>query len=143
MNFPVHIEFRGMAPCGLVQDRAHEHALKLGSFASDIASCRVAIDRQQKHPHEERPFGVHIVLNLPRQELAVSRVQHRDVQSALRDAFEAMKRLLEDVARRRTWRLLRQPWPVAVQPLEPGAFAGDWCAETLEGASHGRNLECR
>ena len=125
MNFPVHIEFRGMPPCAILQDRVYEHVQELEIFASDVASCHVAIDLQQKHPHEGRPFGAHIIFNFPRQELAVSRVQHEDAHAALCDAFDAMKRQLEDMVRRRRLRRVRYPWLVAAEPQQPDSVAAD------------------
>ena len=51
--------------------------------------------------HQGRQFGVRIDLTLPGHELVVNHVQHEDAHIALRDAFEKMKRQLEDVVRKR------------------------------------------
>ena len=64
-------------------------------------ACRVSIDLEQKHKHQGRPFNVRIDLTLPGHELMVNRVQHEDVYVALREAFDNMKRQLEDVVRMR------------------------------------------
>lgn len=101
MQIPVHIQFRGMEPSEALEASARAHADKLEAFAPDIMTCRVAIELEQKHKHQGRPYGVHIDLTLPGHELVVNRVQDEDVYVALRDAFDNMKRQLEDVVRQR------------------------------------------
>jgi len=89
---------------------AREHARKLELFASDIIACHVSIDLEQKHKQQGRLFGVRIDLTLPGHELVVNRVQNEDAYLALRDAFDTMKRQLEDVVRRRQQRV-KEPAP--------------------------------
>jgi ribosomal subunit interface protein len=101
MQLPVHIQFRGMEPSDALEASAREHAYKLEVFAPGIMTCRVAIELEQKHQHQGRPYGVHIDLTLPGHELVVNRVQDEDVYVAMRDAFDNMKRQLEDVVRKR------------------------------------------
>lgn len=84
-----------------MESSAREHARKLDSLAPDIMACRVSIDLAHKHKHQGRQFGVRIDLTLPGHELVVNHVQHEDAHIALRDAFEKMKRQLEDVVRKR------------------------------------------
>lgn len=100
MKLPLEISFQGMEPSAAVQERAREKAAKLAQFFGGIISCRVGIDLLHKHRHQGRPFGVRIDLTIPGQELVVDRVEDEDVHVALRDAFDAMRRQLEDVARR-------------------------------------------
>jgi hypothetical protein len=63
-------------------------------------SCRVTIEQPHKHQHQGRPFTVHIETTLPDHVLTVDRVHDEDVSIALREAFDDMKRQLEDVVRR-------------------------------------------
>ena len=112
MKVPLHIQFRGMDASEALETSAREHAHKLESFAPDIMACRVSIDVDQKHQHQGRPFGVRIDLTLPGHELVVNRVQHEDVYVALRDAFDKMKRQLEDVVRRRRGQEKQHPVPL-------------------------------
>src|SRR3989338_6060073 len=101
MQIPVQIQLRGLAPSDALEASAREHAHKLETFAPDIMSCRVAIELAQKHQHQGRPYGVHIDLTLPGRELVANRVPDDDVYVALRDAFDSMKRQIEDVVRQR------------------------------------------
>lgn len=101
MRLEPHIQFRGMESSAVLEGNAREHLQKLESFAPDIMACRVAIELEQKHKHQGRPYSVRIDLTLPGHELEVNRVQNEDVYVALRDAFDSMKRQLEDVVRKR------------------------------------------
>jgi ribosomal subunit interface protein len=113
MKLPVQIRFHGMEPSDALERSARDHADKLESFAPDIMACRVSIDLEQKHKQQGRPFGVRIDLTLPRHELVVNRVQDEDVYVALRDAFDKMKRQLDEVVRRR--RGEEKPHPVPLR----------------------------
>lgn len=112
MKIPVHIQFHGMDPSEALERHAHEHVLKLESLASDIMSCRVGIDLAQKHKQQGRPYSVRIDLTLPGHELVVNRVHHEDVYVALRDAFDGMKRQLEDLVRQRRGQEKLHPVPL-------------------------------
>lgn len=101
MKQPLQIIFHGMEASAAVEEAARTKAAHLDRFASDIMGCRVVVDLLQKHQHHGRPFGVRIDLTLPGHELVVDRVQHEDVYVALREAFDNMKRQLEDVVRLR------------------------------------------
>ena len=99
MKQALHIQFQGMEASAAVETKARELADRLDSFAPDIMACRVNIDLEQKHKHQGRPYGVRIDLTLPGHELVVNKVQHEDVYVALRDAFDNMRRQLEEVVR--------------------------------------------
>lgn len=101
MTIPVQIQFHGLDASPALQASALEHAHKLETWATDIIACRVEIDLEQKHKHQGRPYGVRIDLTLPGHELVVNRVRHEDVYVAVREAFDDMKRQLEDLVRRR------------------------------------------
>jgi ribosomal subunit interface protein len=101
MKQPIQIQFHGLEPSEAVENRARELAQKLDQLAADLMTCRVMIDLEQKHQHQGRPFGVRIDLTLPGHELVVNRVQNEDVYVALRDAFDNMRRQLEQVVRQR------------------------------------------
>lgn len=101
MKQPLQIRFVGMEPSEAVETAAREKAGKLDHFFPDIMSCRVAIELTHKHQRQGRPFAVRIDVTLPGRELSVSRVNDEDVYVALRDAFDDMKRQLENAVRRK------------------------------------------
>ena len=118
MKLPVHILFHGMERSDALDASAREHARKLESFASDIIACHVSIDLEQKHKQQGRLFGVRIDLTLPGHELVVNRVQNEDAYLALRDAFDNMKRQIEDAVSKRQQRVKK---PTPVLPEAPDA----------------------
>ena len=101
MKLPLRITFHGMERSDAVEASAQQRAAHLERFCSEILACRVVVDLLQKHSHQGRPFGVRIDLTLPGRELVVNRVENADVYVALRDAFDDMKRQLEEAVRLR------------------------------------------
>lgn len=101
MQLPLQITFEGMDRSEAVEDAVRKKAAHLERFSSEIVSCRVALELLQKHKHQGRPFGVRIDLKIPGRELVVSRVADEDIYIALREAFDDMKRQLEDAVRQR------------------------------------------
>jgi ribosomal subunit interface protein len=99
MKLPVQITFHGMDASDAVEVSVRDKVDHLERFSAGIMSCRVAIDLLQKHRHQGRPYGVRIDLTIPGRELVVDRVENEDVYVAVRDAFDDMKRQLEDAVR--------------------------------------------
>ena len=100
MKQPLQIQFLGMEPSQAVESAVREKAGRLDRVCTDIMSCRVSIEQMHKHQHQGRPFAVRIDVTVPGRELTVGRVQDEDVYVALRDAFDAIKRQIEDAVRR-------------------------------------------
>ncbi|OGI43434.1 MAG: 30S ribosomal protein S30 [Candidatus Muproteobacteria bacterium RBG_16_64_11] len=100
MQIPLQITLRDMPPSEAVETRIREKAQKLDSFYDRIMSCRVVVESPQRHQHQGKLHSVRIDLSVPGAELVVNRVQHEDIYVAIRDAFNAIGRKLEDYARR-------------------------------------------
>lgn len=106
MQIPLQITFRHMEPSPATEARVRELAAKLEQFHERITSCRVVIDAASHRQHQGNLFAVRIDITLPGRELFVdserdARAQHTDLYVALRDAFDAARRQLQDDARRR------------------------------------------
>ena len=68
-------------------------------------SCRVVVEIPHKHKHKGDIFHVKIDITVPQGEVVVSKEPgqnqaHEDVYVAIRDAFDAVRRRLEDYARK-------------------------------------------
>jgi ribosomal subunit interface protein len=100
MKQPLQIRFVGMEPSDAVEAAARRKADKLDRFRPDIMACRVTIELANKHQQQGRPFAVRVDVTVPDHELSVDRVHDEDVYVALREAFDDMKRQLEDSVRR-------------------------------------------
>jgi ribosomal subunit interface protein len=106
MKLPLEIVFRNLEPSDAIEAKVRERAEKLESFYADIMSCRVAVEARHKHHHKGNLYHVRVDLTVPGAELVASREPkehhaHEDVYVAIRDAFDAVRRQVEDYARRR------------------------------------------
>jgi ribosomal subunit interface protein len=100
MKIPLQVTFRDMPPSDAVENRIREKADKLGRFYDRIVHCRVVVEMPQRHKHQGKLHCVRIDLSVPGAELVANHAKHEDLYVALRDAFAAITRQLEDFARR-------------------------------------------
>ncbi|HEU0202041.1 MAG TPA: HPF/RaiA family ribosome-associated protein [Burkholderiaceae bacterium] len=101
MKLPLQIAFREMPKSDAVEADIQRHAAKLDEFCDHIMSCRVTVEAPARHKHQGRLYSVHIDLKAPSEEIASTRHhEHEDVYVAIRDAFDAVKRRLEDYVRK-------------------------------------------
>ena len=104
MQIPLQIIFRGIPHSDAVEARIREKVDKLDRFHSHIMSCRVAVESEHQHHHQGNQYHIRIDITTPRKELVVSREHHdkqahEDIYVAIRDAFNAATRQLEDYSR--------------------------------------------
>lgn len=90
-----------------VETRIRELAGRLERFYDRITSCHVVIQAPHRSQQKGRLFQVNIQVRVPGDEIVVTRERpndhaHEDVYVAVRDAFAAMERQLEDFVRRRS-----------------------------------------
>ncbi len=74
---------------------------KLERFYDRITSCRVVIDGPSNHHKHGSAFKVRIHLGVPGNEITIDRQEEQDLTAAIRAAFDAAKRKLQDYARTR------------------------------------------
>ena len=104
MQIPLQITFRGIPHSDAVEAKIREKASKLDRFYSHIMSCRVAVEAEHHHHHQGNLYHIRIDITTPRKELVISREHydkqaHEDIYVAIRDAFNAATRQLEDYSR--------------------------------------------
>jgi len=127
MQIPLQITFRDMEPSDAVEANIREKAAKLDQFYDQIMSCRVMVEVPHGHHHQGRLYQVRIDMTVPDGELLVTHEHHHkdnsheDVYVAIRDAFDAMKRQLEDYARKRRGKVKTHETPAhgRVSDLNP------------------------
>jgi ribosomal subunit interface protein len=100
MQIPLQITLRGIGQSDALEAAIREKAAKLDQFHPRIMSCAVVVEVPGRHQHKGKEFVVHIDLKIPGEEIAVNRHHHEDIYVALRDAFDAARRQLEEAARR-------------------------------------------
>lgn len=131
MEVPVQVTFRNMPPSEAIEANIREKANKLASFHNRIMSCRVVVEAPHRHHRKGKAYAVRIELTVPGGELVVNRAPtrleaaklsllgrsekeltksrepsrqgaHEDVYVAIRDAFNAAGRKLQDHVRRQS-----------------------------------------
>lgn len=123
MQLPVQVTLRNVPFPELIEPRIHQRALKLERYYDHIMSCRVLVERTHRHHVDGNRFHVRIDLSVPGGEIVVNRTsslhgqkqdldqareRKRDevealrkyVRVAVREAFDAARRRLQDYARR-------------------------------------------
>jgi ribosomal subunit interface protein len=104
MEDQLQITFHGVDHSDAIENRIREKAARLERFAQHITSLRVTVDAPHQQHTKGTLYSVRIDARLRNDELAVSRAHrydhsHEDVYTAIRDAFDAIKRQLEDHVR--------------------------------------------
>lgn len=156
MKIPLQITFRHMPPSPAIEENIREKAAKLDELHDGIMGCRVAVEAPHRHHHKGKAYVVRIDLTVPGGELVINRepkrlvakkangaeependfaelhepskhAAHEDLYVAIRDAFNAAGRKLQDHARRRRGKVkVHEPQPVAriasLLPMEDHGF---------------------
>jgi ribosomal subunit interface protein len=101
MRIPLQITFRNIAHAAPIETNINEKAAKLDRFYDRVMSCRVVVEESQRRRHQGKLYSVRIDITVPGKELAVTREENEDAYVAVRDAFDAAVRMLEEHAQRR------------------------------------------
>lgn len=99
MQIPLQITIRDVPHSEAVDAHVREKAAKLEEFSGHIISCRVVVEMPHKHSHQGRQYNVRMDIGVPGREIVVNRDHSQDVYIAIRDAFDAAKRQLEEHVR--------------------------------------------
>ncbi len=105
MQGPFQIEFDGIPPSDAVTARINRRVEHLERLFPKIIDGRVVVEMAHRHHRKGNLFCIRIELNVPGERLVISREPgedhaHTDVYVAIRDAFDAMQRILQDYARK-------------------------------------------
>ncbi len=106
VKIPPQVSFRELPRSEAIEAVVREKTQKLEEFCDDLMGCRVLIESPHRHPHKGKIYHVRIDLTVPGDEIVVKRdppehASHEDVHVAIRDAFDAARRQLQDYVRRR------------------------------------------
>ncbi len=106
MQVPLEIAFKELDHSDAVEARVRQEAEKLERYFDHLTSCRVVIQAPHKHHTKGNVYQVGIHLTMPPgKTIDVTRAhphdpRHADINVAIKDAFKAAARQLEDHARR-------------------------------------------
>ena len=99
MQIPLQITVRDVQHSEALEARIRDKAAKLEQFHPRIMSCRVTVEESHKHRNQGRHFQVRVDVRVPGREIVANRDHAEDPYVALREAFDAAKRQLEELAR--------------------------------------------
>jgi len=99
MQLPLQITAGDFPLPVTIEAEIREKAAKLDTYYDGIMRCRVVVTAPVGHHRRGGPYNVRIDLTVPGTELVVDRQENEDLPVAVRDAFDAMRRRLEDYAR--------------------------------------------
>ncbi len=105
MKLPLQVTFHNTAPLPGVEEIIRDRAARLDRYCDHITSCHVVIDVPHKHHQKGNLYQIRLDITVPGDEIAVSREapEHeaaKHLPDAIKDAFNAADRLLEDYVRR-------------------------------------------
>lgn len=117
MAVPLQVTFKGMEPSPALETRIHARAALLERFARRILRCHVTIEAPHRHHRQGRLYRARIEVVVPRGDVVVTRESphdhaHEDPYVAVRDAFDAVVRQLEDHVRRLDGRVKQHEPPL-------------------------------
>jgi ribosome-associated translation inhibitor RaiA len=122
MKLPLQVTFRDLVPLPSLEGDIRRRAAKLEEFAPDLSSCHVVVEASGNRHHQGHRYLVKIDLRLPGE--AIFTGQHHgneDIELAVRGAFDAMARRLEDHVRQRRGQVKQHvPKPRAALTGEAG-----------------------
>jgi ribosomal subunit interface protein len=104
MQQPLQITVRDMPHSDALDERIRSKAAKLGEFHSNITSCRVTVEESRKHHRQGRHFQVIVDVRVPGREFVANHDHDEDVYVALREAFSAIRRQIDEHVRARRGR---------------------------------------
>jgi cold shock CspA family protein/ribosome-associated translation inhibitor RaiA len=105
MKIATTVAFEGMPESDAVQKAAWKHAAGLEKYFGRITACRVTVVHPHDHSRHGGLYKVCVILTVPGNEIVVDQEHrfdhaHEDVYVAMRDAFRAARRQLQDHVRR-------------------------------------------
>jgi ribosome-associated translation inhibitor RaiA len=82
-----------------VREKIEERILKLDGFFDVIRKCVVTVEGPGAH-HQKGEHSVRIAIDVPHREIAVDHRSDESLEIAVREAFSAADRQLQDYSRR-------------------------------------------
>jgi cold shock CspA family protein len=107
MQIPLELTLREVPASARLRALVERHAAKLEQVAAGIVSCRVAVERPQRHQRAGSPYRVRIDVTLPPGKEVVVRREpgegglHDSLETVLIEAFKAARRQLARIAQER------------------------------------------
>jgi len=100
MQRPMKITSRDFALTEPVEAEIRRRAEALDNYYQRLSGCEVTVEAPAiKHHRKGGPFTVRVRLTVPGKELEVDHQDAEEISQAIREAFDAARRVLEDYVR--------------------------------------------
>jgi len=96
MKTPLQINFHDMPVSPALEALIREKAAKLEQFHPNVTSCRVVVDKPHNHSQQGEQFSVTVDITVPGATIVANHARNEDANVAVRDAFLAARRQVED-----------------------------------------------
>ena len=101
----LQITWRNIEPDEQLETLVRDRAAQLERYFDRLLRCRVMVEMPHRHGQEGNLVHVRIDMTVPGREIVVGRhpdahQQHENAKVAIRDAFKAARRQLQDHARK-------------------------------------------
>ena len=138
MQTPLRIAFRNLERTPALENDVRGHAERLERYYDGIIGCSVIVEERHKHHRHGNHFHVRVELSVPGATLVASREPdehhaYTDAYVAVRDAFDTIRRQLEDYARKRDRRVKAHAVPLHGRVSEIAPAQGRGRIETPDG----------
>jgi ribosomal subunit interface protein len=100
MQVPLELSTRRITLSPALEADLRKRATKLERHFDRITSCRIAVERPSNHHNEGGPYRVRLDITVPGSELVANK-EAEDLNTAIREAFDAAERQVEEFSRRR------------------------------------------
>jgi len=97
MHLPLDLRFVGVEPTEAVESFVRARIRDVARLCPDVTAWRVTVQQELEQEIRGRPVAVRVEATLPRQDVAFTRVHDEDVYVALREAFDAACRNMENL----------------------------------------------
>lgn len=101
MQRPVQITCHDFSLTEPVEAETRRRAAKLDTYYDNIFGCKVVVEAPVRHHHRGGPFKVRIELSVPGNDLVVTHKDGQELSIAICEAFNAIRRQLEDYVRQK------------------------------------------
>lgn len=101
MQRPLTVTFHNSQRSEAVEAKIRDYVTRLERYCDHILGCHVTIDIPHRSSSLGNPYQITISLLVPHHEIIVNHqptelLNHIDIYAALKDAFDAAKRQLQD-----------------------------------------------
>jgi len=100
MPIPIEITHRDVELSPEIEDHIRERAEKLGHFFDRIVGAHITVEGPGGHHKTGGQYRIKVQLAVPGNDVVINHKSSEDLAVAVRDAFDAAKRRLEDHVRR-------------------------------------------